>query len=118
VINISNYAVKDNPRQGAGLAGGARGPGESRDPRDSRAYGRPAGRGKRRTGQIWAAFALAAGVALDWLAYFVRRCGDRRFAANDTEAYWWGWQITKTHGGLGRSYRDIRFDTLADGEVS
>lgn len=32
---------------------------------------------------------------------------------NDTEAYWWGWQITKTLGGLGRRYRDIRFDTLA-----
>ena len=32
---------------------------------------------------------------------------------NDTEAYWRGWQITKTHGGLGRRYRDLRFDTLA-----
>lgn len=51
--------------------------------------------------------------ALDWLAYVVRRWGDRWFAVNDTEAYWWGWQITKTLGGLGRRYRDSRFDTLA-----
>jgi hypothetical protein len=52
-------------------------------------------------------------VARDWLAYFLRRWGDRRFAMIDTEASWWGWQITKTLGGLGRRYRDIRFDTLA-----
>ena len=32
----------------------------------------------------------------------------------DTEAYWRGWQITKTHGGLARRYRDPRFDTLAE----
>jgi hypothetical protein len=51
--------------------------------------------------------------ALDWLAYFLRRWGDRWFAVNDTEAYWWGWQVTKTRGGLGRRYRDTRFDTLA-----
>ncbi len=56
---------------------------------------------------------LAISVALDWLAYLLRRCGDRWFAMNDTEAYWRGWQITKTHGGLGRRYRDLRFDTLA-----
>ena len=30
---------------------------------------------------------------------------------NDTEAYWWGWQITKTFAGVGRRYRDIRFET-------
>jgi hypothetical protein len=32
---------------------------------------------------------------------------------NDTEAYWWGWQVAKARGGLGRRYRDTRFDTLA-----
>jgi hypothetical protein len=52
-------------------------------------------------------------MALDWLASFARRWGDRRFAMDDTEADWWGWQITKTLGGLRRRYRDIRFDTLA-----
>ena len=51
--------------------------------------------------------------ALDWLAYFLRRWGDRWFAINDTEAYRWGWQISKLLGGLGRRYRDIRFHTLA-----
>ena len=50
---------------------------------------------------------------LSWVAYALRRRGDRSFAMNDNEAYWRGWQITKTHGGLGRRYRDPRFDTLA-----
>jgi len=59
------------------------------------------------------ALGLAVGVALDWLAYLLRRSADRCFTMNDTEAYWRGWQITKTHGGLGRRYRDIRFDALA-----
>ena len=49
-----------------------------------------------------------------WLAAITRRLGDRLFAMNDTEAYWRGWQITKTQGGLGRSYRDPRFGTLAE----
>ena len=57
--------------------------------------------------------ALVFVMGVDWLAYRLRRWGDRWFAMNDTEAYWRGWQITKTHGGLGRRYRDIRFDTLA-----
>jgi len=47
------------------------------------------------------------------LAYFARRWSDRWFATNDTEAYWWGWQISKALGGLSRRYRDTRFDTLA-----
>jgi hypothetical protein len=99
VINISNYVGKDNP------------------------LGAPPGRPDLRRAppggsRIWAAFGLAVGVALDWLTCSLRRRSDRWFAANDTEAYWWEWQITKTHGGLGRSYRDPRFDTLADGEVS
>ena len=59
---------------------------------------------------------LAVRGALDWLAYFLRRLGDRWFAANDAEAHWRQWQITKTSGGLGRRYRDARFGT--PGEVS
>ena len=39
--------------------------------------------------------------------------GDRLFVMNDTEAYWRGWQMTRTHGGLGRRYRDPRFAALA-----
>jgi hypothetical protein len=58
----------------------------------------------------WAAF----GIAFDWLAYLLRRLGDRRFAVTDTEAGWWGWQITKTVSGLGRRYRDTRFDALGE----
>jgi hypothetical protein len=73
--------------------------------------GRPGGRSAK--SRIRESFALAVGVALDWLAYFLRRRGDRWFAVTDTEAYWWGWQITKALGGLGRGYRDTRFDTLA-----
>jgi hypothetical protein len=38
--------------------------------------------------------------------------GTRLFAANDREAARHGWQITQLQGGLGRSYRDPRFDTL------
>ena len=55
--------------------------------------------------------ALVFVMGVDWLACLLRRWGDRWFAMNDTEAYWRGWQITKTHGGLGRRYRAIRFDS-------
>lgn len=37
----------------------------------------------------------------------------RIFAAPDTAARQHGWQVSSTHGGFGRSYRDPRFDTLA-----
>ena len=60
------------------------------------------------------AMAIAARVLLGWLAGIPRRLGDRLFAMNDAEAYWRDWQITRTHGGLGRRYRDPRFDTLAE----
>ena len=60
------------------------------------------------------AIAVAARILLSWLAAIPRRLGDRLFAMNDAEAYWRDWQITRTHGGLGRRYRDPRFDTLAE----
>jgi hypothetical protein len=50
----------------------------------------------------------------DRLAIVPRRLGDRLFAANDTEAFMWGWEITRTQFGLGRRYRDHRFATLAE----
>jgi hypothetical protein len=104
VINISNYASKDNPHAPPVPVSGSRSAvALIRD----RADGRSAGT-RFRDG-----LALAVGVALDWLGYFLRRWSDRWFAMNDTEAYWRGWQITKTQGGLGRRYRDTRFDTLA-----
>ncbi len=57
---------------------------------------------------------LAGRVLLSWLAALPRRLGDRLFAMNDAEAYWRSWQITRTHGSLGRRYHDPRFDTLAE----
>ena len=57
---------------------------------------------------------LAGRVLLSWLAALPRRLGDRLFAMNDAEAYWRSWQITSTHGGLGRRYHDPRFDALAE----
>jgi hypothetical protein len=59
------------------------------------------------------ALATAVGAALAGLADSLRRWGDRWFAVNDTEAYWWGWQVTKALGGLRRRYHDTRFSTLA-----
>jgi hypothetical protein len=58
---------------------------------------------------------LGAGwILLGWLAAQPRRLADRLFVMNDTEAYWRDWQITKTHGGLGRRYRDPSFDLPAE----
>ncbi len=104
MINISNCTSKDNPWPPVRVP-------QPRPPTVAmimdRRDGRSAGT-RLRDGLV-----LAVGVALDWLAYFLRRRGDRWFTMNDTEAYWWGWQITKTLAGLGRRYRDIRFGTLA-----
>jgi hypothetical protein len=106
VINISNCVVEDNPCWGPALAGGPAGYAERPGLRDRRDLGRTPPPGNRG----WAAFGLVVG----WLAYFLRRLGDRQFAVTDTEAFWWGWQITKTAGGLGRRYRDTRFDALGE----
>jgi hypothetical protein len=57
---------------------------------------------------------LAGRVLLSWLVALPRRLGDRVFAMNDAEAYWHSWQITRTHGGLGRRTHDARFDALAE----
>jgi hypothetical protein len=37
------------------------------------------------------------------------RIGAIIFAAGDTEATWWNWEIHERHWGLGRRYRDRRF---------
>jgi hypothetical protein len=52
------------------------------------------------------------GFVLSWLIGLPRRAGSRLYAKNDEEAGWRGWQVTETFGGLGRSYRDARFDAL------
>ena len=41
-----------------------------------------------------------------------RRICDRLFAADDARARGRGWQVTVQRGGLGRRYRDPRFDLL------
>jgi hypothetical protein len=46
------------------------------------------------------------------VAYKLKAAGDRIFFAADEEACWWGWEITRRHGGLARTYRDPRCDTL------
>ncbi len=100
MINISNYTSHDNTLQlvaGPAAATGAptRAPASGRDRRGS-------------------VLAVAGRILLSWLAGLPRCLGDRLFVMNDTEAYWRSWQITRTHGGLGRRYRDPGFDTLAE----
>ena len=55
----------------------------------------------------------AVAVAVAWLAGLPRRVGRRLFYLNDLEARWRGWQVTETSGGLGRQYRDRRFDLIS-----
>jgi hypothetical protein len=110
VINISNFTSKDNPPRGPGEAVRLTRQAQPTRPRapgvDATEPASPA-----RFGRIPA---IAGRVVLSWLAAIPRRLGDRLFAMNDTEAYWRGWQITKTQAGLGRGYRDPRFGTLAE----
>lgn len=63
--------------------------------------------------RVPACLLTAAGVVGDCVTDLPRRICDRLFTINDTEAYWRGWQIVKTFGGLGRRYRTPDFDTLA-----
>ena len=78
------------------------------------ATGAPAGTasGRRSAGGRAARIPAFLSVLLGWLAAILRRAGDRLFAMNDAEAGWRGWQTTRTHGGLGRRYRDPQFGTL------
>ncbi len=100
MINISNCTSVDNtPRLPVQLPGPTAATGApTRTPASDRG----------------SALAVAGRILLSWLAGLPRRLGDRLFVMNDTEAYWRSWQITRTHGGLGRRYRDPRFDTLAE----
>ena len=56
-----------------------------------------------------------------WLRKQTETAGQRLFARDDLIAIQHGWRITTRYGGLGRQYRDPRFDTLpippASGEV-
>jgi len=98
VINISNYTSKDNPQWSAVQVALTQPPTTAQV--TDRAGERPTGARVRNI--------------LGWLADLPRRWGDRWFVMNDAEAKWRGWQMTRAHGGLGRRYRDPRFDTLAE----
>jgi len=50
---------------------------------------------------------------ITWLKASLAALPQRWFAASDASARQYGWQVTSTHCGLGRRYRDPRFDTLA-----
>lgn len=45
-------------------------------------------------------------------ANWIRRVGEALFREDDALARQQGWQVTVVSGGLGRRYRDPRFDAL------
>jgi hypothetical protein len=49
---------------------------------------------------------------LRWVAWRVSALGARMFAVDDRFALQHGWEITRRWGGLARTYRDPRFDSL------
>ncbi len=106
MINISNFTSKDNPEWLSAEPIGPARPPQPRAPDQAADATRQASPART--------LATVGRVLLSWLAAIPRRLGDRLFVMNDTEAYWRGWQITKTHHGLARRYRDPRFDTLAE----
>jgi hypothetical protein len=111
VINGTNLLGKHNPRWPIGNATetitltdvGLSASGGPAEPR-TRLADQPAGAGN--------AFRTAAAIAVAWLIGLPRRAGNRLFAMNDAEAGWRGWQVTEFAGGLGRRYRDARFDDV------
>jgi len=56
----------------------------------------------------------AVAIAGAWLAGLPRRFGRRLFYMNDLEARWRNWEVIETSGGLGRQYRDRRFDLISN----
>jgi len=120
VTNTSNLTSKNKPPWLlAELSGLAPMPRPTAPPGPPRAAARAdtwtfGARFRRALARAVNAVALAGQIPLSWLATIPRRLGARLFARNDAEAYWRGWQITTTHGGFGRRYRDPQFGTLAE----
>lgn len=116
MINISNSTSKNNPSWL--LAEPERPPWPAPTPAQDKAAAPTAQPGsgslRARLGRLGRLVTVLGQVLLTWLAAIPRRVGDRLFVMSDTEAYWRGWQITKTRGGLARCYRDPRFDALAE----
>jgi hypothetical protein len=106
VINISNYTGEDNslwlPVQPARTA------------TTTGAPTRTAAGGLAPRGHVARILTIVGQVLLSWLTAIPRHLGDQLFTMNDAEARWQDWQSIRTHGGLGRRYRDPRFDTLAE----
>jgi hypothetical protein len=50
---------------------------------------------------------------LTWVRATIGTLTQRLFASSDATAQQYGWQVTPSRLGLGREYRDPRFDTLA-----
>ena len=110
MINTSNFTSTDKPWWPAEPTAPTRPSGPGALGRGAAAR-RPGPDGTGITGvRGLGALATAAWIMLSWLAVLPGRLGDWLFAMNDNEAYWRDWQITKTHGGLGRRYRDPSFD--------
>jgi hypothetical protein len=55
----------------------------------------------------------AVAIVVAWLTGLPRRVGRRLFYMNDLEARWRNWEVIETSGGLGRQYRDRRFDLIS-----
>ena len=104
LVNGTPLARKDNPQ---GLIGNARET-KIRHQNSSR------GTGIAIATSITRVTSMAALTCwlVDALKDIPRRAGERLFMSADEEAHWRGWQITQVWGGLGRVYRDPRFDTL------
>jgi hypothetical protein len=104
VINASNLTSKNKPPW---LSAPPRRPAAATGAATETASGRR----RSKSGRAVRILTLLT-VLLSWLAAIPRRAGDRLFAMNDAEACWRSWQTTRTHGGLGRRYRDPQFGTL------
>ena len=115
MVNISNSTSKNNPswRLAEPVRPSWPAPVPAQDPVTGPGAREGSGSTRTRLGRLGRVVTVFGQVLLSWLAAIPRRLGDRVFAMNDNEAYWRGWQITKTRGGLARCYRDPRFDTLA-----
>ena len=105
MINVSNFTSINKPM---GRLGTPAEPARPAGPADRTLADRPHP-DDARTGRL-GGLATAARIMLSWLAALPGRLGDRLFVMNDNEAYWRDWQITRTHGGFGRRYRDPSFD--------
>jgi hypothetical protein len=109
VINASNSTSKNNPSRWLAAPPG---PTPSSGLSESGDAVRKLSPDSTGTGAL-RTLTTAGQILLSWLAALPGRLVDWLFAMNDTEAYWRDWQIIKTRGGLGRRYRDPRFNLLA-----